>query len=83
MGPLERANLDRSTPENQTNEEFSQEIPTNSFIFTATDSSFRYIFSKQKAIHIRKFSLLNNNQLRITGVLYCIHRQLFLGDPKE
>jgi hypothetical protein len=82
MGPLGRANLNHPTPENQTNGEFSQVIPTNSFIFTAMESSFRDVFNMQTAIHIRKFSLLNN-QLRITGFLYFIHRQLFLGDPKE
>jgi hypothetical protein len=36
-------------------------------IFIAVESSFRNVFNKQKAIHVRKFSLLNN-QFRIIGV---------------
>jgi hypothetical protein len=37
-------------------------------IFKAKESSFSNIFNKQKATHIRKFSLLNNQQNKVISI---------------
>jgi hypothetical protein len=36
-------------------------------IFTAVESSYRSIFNKQKATRIRKFSLLYNQQIKVSS----------------
>jgi hypothetical protein len=56
------------TTENSTTGEFSLSSLSNSnqqSIFTATENSYRKIFNKQKAIHIHKFSRLNNQQNKV------------------
>jgi hypothetical protein len=52
------------------------------YIFTTVESSFRNFFNKQKAIHIRKLSLLHNQQNKVLSTSACDSKKFNLNLSK-